>query len=550
MNQECIRALFIFRDNVIATIFSSCFVVQQKHEFVVAYLHPPSLGRTFSCSAAKKKNEKHDMIYRNKKTNLHFPKSHPTPLLPDQTTRPESKIQALETVINKLESSVKNGIVINDPQIFASLLETCFQLKAIDYGIKIHKLIPEKLLRKNVGILSKLLRLYACNGQLEKAHEMFDEMPDRNPSAFAWNSLISGYAETGSYEDALALYFQMVEEGVKPDQYTFPRVLKACGGVGMIQVGEELHRQVIRSGFGNNTFVLNALVDMYAKCGNIVRARKVFNSIEKKELVSWNSMINGYVRHGVITKALFVLRWMIKEECEPDSVTLSAILTSMSPYKIGAQIHGWALRKGIEWNLSVANSLIIFYSNQNDLSKARWLFECMPIRDVVSWNSIISAHSKDFLALEYFNRMVDSDLSPDSITFVSLLSACAHLGTIRDGERIFSMLMERYQISPSMEHYACMVNLYGRAGLIDEAYDFIINKMEIEAGPTVWGALLYGCYLHGNADVGEIAAHHLFEMEPDGEHNFELLIKIYSKADRLKDVERIRGMMIERGLEL
>lgn len=510
-------------------------------------LHPPSPCRTFSCSAANKKNEKHG---QKKKSNLRFPKLYPTPLLTDQKTQPQSKIQALESVINKLESSIKNGIAINDPQIFASLLETCFQLKAIDYGIKLHGLIPERLLRRNVGITSKLLRLYACNGQLDKAHEMFDQMPERNSSAFPWNSLISGYAETGLYEEALALYFQMVEDGVEPDQYTFPRVLKACGGLRMIRVGEEVHRQVIRSGCGNNTFVLNALVDMYAKCGDIIRAKKVFDSIQNKELVSWNSMIIGYLRHSLITESLSVLRQMMRDGCKPDPVTVSAILTSTPPYKIGTQIHRWAIGKEIEWDLSIANSLIVFYSNQNDLEKARWLFDIMPERDVVSWNSIISAHSKDSLALKYFHRMIDSDISPDVITFVSLLSACAHLGMVNDGERIYSIMMKRYRISPSMEHYACMVNMYGRAGLIEEAHDFIVNGMEFEAGPTVWGALLYGCYLHGNADVGEIAARRLFELEPDGEHNFELLIKIYRKAGRFEDANRITDMMMERGLEL
>ncbi|KAL0304146.1 UNVERIFIED_CONTAM: Pentatricopeptide repeat-containing protein, chloroplastic [Sesamum radiatum] len=324
---------------------------------------------------------------------------------------------------------------------------------------------PREALRKNVGISSKLLRLYACNGQVEKAHEMFDVMPDRNSSAFPWNSLISGYAEEGMYEDALAFYFQMVEEGVEPDQYTFPRVLKACGGVGMIQVGEEVHRHVIRFGFGNNTFVLNAL-------GSICML-----SVE---------ILLELGRHGLIVEAMSILRWMIEEGCEPDSVTLSAVLTSMSPYKIGTQIHGWVFRRGTEWNLSVANSLIVFYSNQEKLEKVKWLFECMPQRDVVSWNSIISAHSKDSAAVEYFNHMMDSDASPDGITFVPLLSACAHLGMVKNGERMFSMMVERYQISPSMEHYACMVNLYARAGLLSEAYDFVVNRMEIEAGPTVW----------------------------------------------------------------
>ncbi|CAA3010732.1 pentatricopeptide repeat-containing At4g25270, chloroplastic [Olea europaea subsp. europaea] len=494
-----------------------------------------------------KQNKKHK---QNPKPEPQFPKSSPTPLLTTQNIRSDTKLEALEIVINKIEASVKNGVEINDPHIFASLLETCFHLKAIDHGSKIHKLIPERLLRKNVGISSKLLRLYSCNGDVEKAHKVFDQMPKRNDSAFPWNSLISGYAEVGLYEDALALYFQMVEEGVEPDAYTFPRALKACGGVRMIQAGEEVHRHVIRSGCGNNKFVQNALLDMYAKCGDISKARKVFDTIVDRDVVSWNSMIIGYMRHNLMVEALDLLHGMTHEGCEPDSITISAFLTSALPYKIGIQIHGLAFRRGIEWNISVSNSLIVFYSKHNKLEVVRRLFRCMPQRDTVSWNSIISAHSKEPVALEYFQQMLKCRTLPNSITLVSLLSACAHLGMVKDGERLFSMMRERYGISPIMEHYACMVNLYGRAGLLDEAFDIIVNKMEFEAGPTVWGALLYGCYLHNNVDIGETAATRLFELEPDNEHNFELLIRIYRNTGRSKDVERIRLMMFERGLDL
>ncbi|XP_073041628.1 LOW QUALITY PROTEIN: pentatricopeptide repeat-containing protein At4g25270, chloroplastic-like [Primulina eburnea] len=506
---------------------------------------------SFSCSARKKKRQLRIQIYQNPKTKLHFPKSAPTPLLIHQNIIPRSKIQALETVIEKLEASVKTGILIEDPQIFASLLETCAQLKAIDLGIKVHNLIPLKLLGKNVGISSKLIRLYASNGYVEKAHEMFDQMSGRNSSSFPWNSLISGYVEMGLYEDALALYFQMVEEDMEPDEYTFPRVLKACGGIGMIQVGEEIHRHVIRFGLANDTFVLNSLVDMYAKCGDIVKARNVFYRINHKDLISWNTMIIGYFKHNLETEAFEIFRWMISRSCEPDSVTMSSVLSSISPYMIGAQVHGWIIRRGMEWNLSVRNSLILFYSNQDKLNQARWLFECMPERDTVSWNSIISAHSKDPQALEYFKRMMESgEASPDSITFVSLLSACAHLGLVKDGEELFVLMTEGISLSPSMEHYGCMVNLYGKAGLIDEAYKFISSKMEFEAGPTVWGALLYACYVHGNINIGEIAAKHMFELEPDGEHNFELLMKIYRNVGRYEDMDRIKVAMMERGLDL
>ncbi|KAL3524175.1 hypothetical protein ACH5RR_017009 [Cinchona calisaya] len=508
----------------------------------------PCLYKLSSSRKKTTKKQKLKQINQNAKPKLPFPKSNPTPLLTNQKNYPYTRLQALEVVINDLETSIKRGLEISDPHIFASLLETCFNLQAFDHVVPLHRLIPDKLLRKNVGISSKLIRLYASNGHLEEAHNLFDQMPKRNESAFPWNSLIAGYAGMGLHEDALAMYFQMVEEGVEPDQHTFPRVLKACGGIGLIQVGEEVHRHVIRYGYGNDGFALNALIDMYAKCGDIVKARKVFNRIMNKDLVSWNSMLNGYMRHELIVEALDIFVSMVGEELEPDSVTLSALLTSVSSSTIGTQIHGWVLRHGIEWNLSIANSLIVFYSNCNKLDQVRWLFEHIPRKDLVSWNTMISAHSKDQKALVYFQQMVEVNALPDGVTFVSLLSACAHLVMVEDGERFFMMMRNEYGISPIMEHYACMVNLYGRAGLIDEAYDIIVKRMDFEAGPTVWGALLYGCYLHGNTDIGEIAATALFELEPDNEHNFELLMKIYGNAGRPDDIQRVRGMMVERGL--
>ncbi|XVF54980.1 hypothetical protein PTKIN_Ptkin05aG0224100 [Pterospermum kingtungense] len=511
-----------------------------------------SFTHRFLCSSKTNNNEKHKRLKRNqfhhnKNPALPFRRSSPTPLLINHKPFTQTKLHALDAVIKDLQTSVKNGISI-DSEIFSSLLETCYQLNSINHAITIHSLIPKILLRKNITISSKLLRLYATSGHIEIAHQMFDEMSKRNESAFPWNSLISGYAELGQYEDALALYFQMEEEGVEPDRFTFPRALKACSGIGLIQIGEAVHRDVVRKGFGNDGFVLNALIDMYAKCGDIVKARRVFDNIARKDTISWNSMLTGYIRHGLLVEALQVFRGMIQDGFEPDPVAISTILSSFLSLKIAVQIHGWVLRRGIEWNLSVVNALIVVYSSHGKLDRASWLFHRMPERDVVSWNSIISGHCKHPEALVYFKRMVSGGTLPDSITFIAILSACAHLGLVKDGEQLFSLMRKKYAISPIMEHYACMVNLYGRAGLIDEAFNLIVERMEFEAGPTVWGALLYACSVHGNVDVGEIAAQNLFELEPDNEHNFELLMKIYSTAGRLEDVERARTMMLDRGL--
>ncbi|XP_024960502.1 pentatricopeptide repeat-containing protein At4g25270, chloroplastic [Cynara cardunculus var. scolymus] len=498
----------------------------------------------FKKDTKKKRNQRE----QNQISEFSLPRSSPTQLLIYQKPSPRTKLQALGNVVDDLEASIKDGIKIDDPSMFSSLLETCFNLEAVEQGVRIHRLIPEKVLRRNVGVSSKLLRLYASNGYIEEAHQVFDYMSERNSSAFAWNSLISGYSEMGLYEDALALYFQMVEEDVEPDGFTFPRVLKACGGLGLIHVGEEVHREIIRRGYGNNGFVLNGLVDMYAKCGNIVRARKVFDKIPSKDVVSWNSMLTGYVKHELLFDATVIFRRMIQDGFEPDSISISTILTARPSLKLVSQIHGWVLRKGTEWSLPIANSLIFMYSNQGRLDRARRLFDKMPERDLISWNTMISVHNKHPNAIVYFNRMLNANISPDAITFVSVLTAYAHLRMVKDGERSFSM-MEKYGIIPSMEHYACLVNLYGRAGLIDEAYKVITDKMQFAAGPTVWGALLHACCVHGNVEIGEIAAENLFEMEPDNDHNFKLLMQIYGEVGRLEDVERVRVMMVSRGFD-
>uniref|UniRef100_A0A2P2Q3I4 Pentatricopeptide repeat-containing protein At4g25270ic n=1 Tax=Rhizophora mucronata TaxID=61149 RepID=A0A2P2Q3I4_RHIMU len=534
--------------------------------FGILLSQAPRSPSMYVYSAGRSKKSKKQKLVKQKQYqrnlngfHLSFPKSSLTPILIKRKPLAQTKLQALENVVNDVQSSREKGVYV-DPQIFSSLLETCYQLNAIELGIRIHRLIPISLLRKNVGILSKLLRLYASFGYMDDALQLFDQMPNRDASAFPWNSLIAGYAELGMYEDAMALYFQMEEDGVEPDQFTFPRVLKACGGIGLIGIGEAVHRDLVRLGFGNDGFVQNALVYMYSKCGDIVKARRIFDKIACKDSFSWNSMLTGYVRHGLLMEALNTFSLMLQDEVEPDSVSISAILSNASSLNVfgtsekasssnfGVQIHGWIVRRGMEWDISIANSLIAMYANSRKLDQACWIFDHMLERDIVSWNSIIAVHSKCIEVLTYFERLERDGIFPDSITFVSVLSACAHLGLVKDGERLFSLMKAKYKIEPIMEHYACMVNLYGRAGLISEAYAIIVDEMESDAGPTAWGALLYACYLHGNIEFGEIAAQSLFELEPDNEHNFELLMKIYGCVGMLEDVERVRTMMIDRGL--
>ncbi|KAG9452431.1 hypothetical protein H6P81_005335 [Aristolochia fimbriata] len=491
----------------------------------------------FSRSSSKRlKNRR-----RGHGSRTHFPSSSspPTPLLINQTPTIQTKHQALDQVIEDLRSSLSRGVKV-EPQIFSSLLETCFRLKSLHHGVQVHRLLPPNLLRKSSDLSSKLLRLYASFGRVEDAHRVFDSMSRRDGSAFAWNSLISGYVELGMFEDALALYFQMEEEGVEPDDFTFPRVLKACAGMGSIQLGEAVHRHVVRSGFGANLFVLNALVDMYSKCGDIVKARNIFNKLPERDSVSWNSMLTGYIRHGLLIEAVDVFRMMMNSGLEPDSVAISALVTGTASLKQGVEVHGWVIRHGTGTSLSVANSLITVYAKNGRIREARVVFDEMPERDIVSWNAMMQTYSEDPEALRVFESMEESGQLPDCVTFVLLLSTCANLGLVEEGRRVFGKMKERYKISAGMEHFSCMVNLLGRASLIEEAYG-LIERMEFEAGPTVWGALLFACSLHGNVKFGQLAGERLFELEPDNAHNFELLMNIYRKAGKLEEEEKLHN---------
>ncbi|KAJ3687448.1 hypothetical protein LUZ61_016612 [Rhynchospora tenuis] len=514
-------------------------------------------GSSVSCAVPrrlkKRANNKRNRHLRqlNAPPTLPYPKPSPTPLLPP-SSRPSSSslspYQFIETAIAHLESSSQH--LSHDPSLLLSILR---HVTLPSHIRRLRQLIPLFLLRRHASLFAELVQLYCSHGLVRNAHHLFDQMPERHKSnVFIWNCLISGYAELGLYDEAVALYYQMEEDGIPPDRFTFPRVLKACAGIRSVPLGQDIHRHVVRSGFGNDVYSLNALVDMYVKCGDIQAARKVFDVISERDLISWNSMLVGYSRRGLWREVAWVLRGMLDAGFKPDSITISTLISGFSQSsstKFGLALHAWAIRHALIGNLSVGNSLIGFYSKINKLALARKVFESMPRKDLFTWNAIISAHRLDRQIFDLFEQMIQSGIKPDKVTFISLLSSCADLGLVVDGKRLFNEMQRKYNIRPEKEHCGCMVNMLGKAGRVKEAYD-IIRSMPSTAGPAAWGSLLYACSVHGNVEVGEVAAEKLFDLEPDNEHNFELMKRVYRKAGRVEGVERIERMMLDRGFEL
>ncbi|XP_020169741.1 pentatricopeptide repeat-containing protein At4g25270, chloroplastic [Aegilops tauschii subsp. strangulata] len=414
-------------------------------------------------------------------------------------------------------------------------------------------LLPVSLLRRHPDLALRLLHIHASLGLLAYAHHIFDHLlpaRTRRERAFPWNCLIAGYAHVGRYNDALALYLQMDEEGAPRDGFTFESALRACAGGRSAELGRAVHRDALRAGLAADVSVCDALVEMYAHCGDMEMACQVFDAMPERDAVSCNVMLAGLLGHGGLSpQATEVWRRMLGEGHKPDSVVLSTILCHHpDDGKQGPEVHAWVIRHGLDTELSVANALIGMYSRKNELGHALSVFEWMPVRDLASWNAIISAHSQDFRVLMMFRRMVDSGVRPDETTFAAVLSACDSLGLVEGGMRLFSEMENKYRIQPILEHYTSVVNMLGKAGMVDEAYEFMSKRMCLSSEPTVLRALLHASSVHGNIRIGQITAKKLLDLEPDNVHNFVTVMKMYENTGRLEELEKVKKEMRDKGL--
>ena len=400
-------------------------------------------------------------------------------------------------------------------------------------------------------LATKLVNFYSVCDSLRNAHLLFDRIPRSN--LFLWNVLIRGYAWNGPYEAAISLYHQMLEYGLAPDNFTFPFVLKACSALSAIEEGRNIHEHVIRTGWETDVFVGAALIDMYAKCGCVRSAREVFDKIEERDAVLWNSMLAAYSQNGHPDESLALCSEMALAGLRPTEATLVTVISASADIAAlpqGKELHGFSWKHGFESNDKVKTALVDMYAKCGSVKVARNLFERLKEKRVVSWNAIITGyamHGHANEALDLFEEMKEKSL-PDHITFVGVLAACSHGGLLDEGWIFFESMVRDYRIVPTIQHYTCMVDLLGHCGRLDEAYNLI---MQMRAMPDsgVWGALLNSCKIHGNVELGEVALEKLIELDPDDSGNYVILSNIYAQAGKWEGVARLRKLMIDRGIK-
>eukprot|EP01018_Ginkgo_biloba_P022611 Gb_35108 [translate_table: standard] len=434
----------------------------------------------------------------------------------------------------------------------SSVLKACTILSALQAGKEVHAHVIRINFESDVFVGSGLIDMYSKCGSAKDAHNVFGNMSERN--VISWNVMIAGYSQNGYGEQALKLFWQMQEVGIKPNQFVFSSVIGVCSSLALMEQGKQVHAQVVKTGFESSIFVGSALIDIYAKYGNIEDAHIVLDKMPLRDVVLWTSMITGYAQQGQNEEALNLFCQMHRKLIKPNQFTFSSVLrscASLAGLEQGRQIHAHIIKSRFESDVSVGNSLVTMYARCGSIEDAQNVFDAMPSRNVVSWNAMISGfaqHGYAKEALKLFEQMQCAEVKLNHITFVGVLSACSHGGLVDEGRYYFDSMNRDHCIRHRMEHYACMVDLLGRAGNLDEAEDFI-NKIPVESSALVWRTLLGACRVHANLDLGKRAAQALLELDPKDSAAYVLLSSIYAIFGRWDDVAKVRKMMKDGGVE-
>ena len=416
---------------------------------------------------------------------------------------------------------------------FVCTLKACSSMEALMQGREIHIAIVKKGLEKELLVGSTLVHMYATCGDFEGAQALLVMLPSR--TVISWNALIAGYAKHGHGDEALDCVKEMQIEGLIPDAVTLICTLKACGSIRTIVKCQEIHAHILIAGFERESYVGNALVDMYAKCGLLIEAQELFNMLPIRDVASWSSLISGYIEHDLYEEVLDAMEDIENDHIHPNPVLFVSLLKSCG--RIGATIKGQELhidiiKRGLEGELLVGNMLVDMYANCGSLAEAEDLFEGLPVQEQVMWNVLIAGYAQlaeSEKVIHVFNRMVYEATEPNSITFVSVLNACSHAGLLERGLMFFEAIDNNYDLIPNLKHCTCIVDLLGRAGLIDKAAEFI-NNMPLHPDMAVWVILLGACRKWNNVDVGRYAFEHAVQLSESDSTAYVCMSNIYMNA--------------------
>uniref|UniRef100_A0A2N9IUG5 DYW domain-containing protein n=1 Tax=Fagus sylvatica TaxID=28930 RepID=A0A2N9IUG5_FAGSY len=439
-----------------------------------------------------------------------------------------------------------------DSITLASFLPSVTESACLNQGKEIHGYMVRHGVPLDVFLKSALIDIYLKCRNVEMARKIFSQ--SNTTDIVVCTTMISGFTLNGMNSDALAIFRWLLKEKMRPNSVTLASTLPACAGLAALKLGKELHCNILKNGLDGRCHVGSAITDMYAKCGRLDLAHQTFERISERDTVCWNSMITSCAQNGKPEDAIDLFRQLGKGGTKYDCVSISAALSAcanLSSLHHGKEIHSFMIKGAFSSDLFAESALIDMYAKCGNLDSARSVFDMMQGKNEVSWNSIISAygnhgHLKDSLTL--FHEMLENGIQPDHVTFLAIISACGHAGQVDNGARYFRCMTEQYGIPAQMEHYACMVDLFGRAGQLNEAFE-TIKSMPFTPDAGVWGTLLGACRVHGNVELAEVASRHLFDLDPQNSGYYVLLSNVHADAGQWGSVLKIRSLMKERQVQ-
>ncbi|KAG8366503.1 hypothetical protein BUALT_Bualt17G0086800 [Buddleja alternifolia] len=409
----------------------------------------------------------------------------------------------------------------------------------------------DELPEKNLVMYNTMLMGFLRCGMVQESHGLFTSMTEKD--SISWTTMISGLTQNGMDKEALDLFREMRFKEVDMDQFTFGSVLTACGGLLASKEGNQIHAYMTRTDHMHNVFVASALLDMYSKCKDIKNAETVFSKMRYKNIVSWTAMLVGYGQNGYSEEAVRTFCEMQRYGVEPDDFTLGSVISScanLASLEEGAQFHAQALVAGLISFITVSNALITLYAKCGNIEEAHKLFNEIKLKDEVSWTALVSGYAQFGKANEtinLFEEMLGYGLKPDGVTFVGVLSACSRAGFVEKGRFYFSLMVDKYGIKPVLDHYTCMIDLFSRAGQLEEAQNFIL-QMPCCPDTIGWATLLSSCRNRGNMEIGKWAAECLLELDPQNTAGHVLLASIYAAKGKWDEVAQLRREMRDKGV--
>ncbi|CAA7035954.1 unnamed protein product [Microthlaspi erraticum] len=445
---------------------------------------------------------------------------------------------------------VRNGFS-PDMFTFPPVFKACGKFSGIGEGKQYHSTVTRMGFSDDMYVQNSLVHFYGVCGDSKSACKVFDQMPVRD--VISWTGIISGFSRIGLYKEALGMFSKM---DVEANLATYVCALVASGRVGCLSLGRGLHGLMLKKAALFSLESGNALIDMYVKCEQLCDAKRIFDELQKKDKVSWNSMISGLVQCKRSNEAIELFSLMqSSSSVKPDGHILTSVLSAcanLGAVDYGRWVHEYVVSSGIEWDTHIGTAVVDMYAKCGYIETALEIFNGIRSKNVYTWNALLGGlaiHGHGHESLRCFEEMVKLGFKPNEVTFLAVLNACCHTGLVDEGRRYFLKMKNReYNLSPKIEHYGCLVDLLCRAGLLDEALD-LVKTMPVKPDVLICGAILSACKSKGTLmELPREILDSFLEMEFEDSGVYVLMSNIFAANRRWDDVAKIRKLMKVKGI--